>query len=148
MLEMAFSEYLADKVLNWIQGSAFPTQLSNVYISVHTGVPGDSGLLNDVTSSITGLGSNFRATVSAANLSAPTAAPGGGRQVSNGSAVTITSSAANAAAPAGVTLTHFGIWDSAGGGNFLGYGVLSAPVTIFTGDTVQFAISALVVRVI
>lgn len=146
---MAFSQYLADKILNWIQGSAFPTELSNVYISIHTGVPGDSGTSNDVTSSITGLGSNFRATVSAANLSAPTAAVGGGRQVSNGSAVTITNSASNAAAPAGVTLTHFGIWDAAGpGGNFLGYGTLTAPVTIFTGDTVQFAVGALVVRAV
>ena len=144
---MAFSEYLADKVLNWIQGSSFPTELSNVYISVHTGVPGANGTSNDVTSGGSGIASG-RATVSAANLSAPTAAPGGGRQVSNANAVTLTSSATNAAAPAGVTLTHFGIWDSASGGNFLGYGTLTQPVTVFTGDTVQFAATSLVVRVV
>lgn len=141
---MAFSQYLADKILNWIQGTQFPAELSNVYISIHTGVPGENGTQNDVTASITNAN---RAAVSAANLSAPTGAVGGGRQVSNANAVTITNSALNAAAPTGVTLTHFGIWDSAAGGNFLGYGVLSAPVTIFTGDTVQFAVNALVVKV-
>lgn len=146
---MAFSQYLADNILNWIQGSAFPTELDNVYISIHTATPGENGTLGDVTASITNSNSNFRATVSKTNLGAPSAATGGGRQVSNANAVTITNSASNAAAPAGVTLTHFGIWDSAGpGGNFLGYGTLTAPVKVFTGDTVQFAAGALVVRVV
>lgn len=141
---MAFSEYLANSTLNWLRNNAFPTELSNVYISIHTGSPGVNGSANDVTSSIA---SGGRAALAGANLSAPTTASGG-FQISNTAAVTITSSATNAPTPAGVTLTHFGIWDSQTGGNFLGFGVLSQPVKIFTGDTVQFAIGALVVRVV
>lgn len=141
---MAFSEYLASSVLNWMRDTAFPTDLTNIYISVHTGSPGANGSANNVTSTIA---SGGRATLAAANLNAPSNVSDG-FQISNTAAVTLTSSATNAPSPTGVTLTHFGIWDSQAGGNFLGFGALSQSVKIFTGDTVQFAIGALVVRVV
>lgn len=38
------------------------------------------------------------------------------------------------------TVTHFGIWDSSGGGNFVWGGSLSASKTVGAGDTVNFGV--------
>ena len=47
-----------------------------------------------------------------------------------------------------VTVTHFGVWDQASGGNFLASGQLTSSVDVELGDTVQFNIGAMAVRVV
>jgi hypothetical protein len=138
---MAFSTYLADKILAWVKGSAFPTQLSNVYVSIHTGDPGVAGTSNDVTSAVAG----SRTTVASNAFSSVGSASGGGYEITNTGTVQITASAQNSSA---TTLTHFGVWDSASGTNFLASGALTSSVQIQQGDTVQFNTGALAIRVV
>lgn len=136
---MPYSTYFNDAMLNWFKGTTFPAAISTVYISIHTGLPGGTGASNDVTATVAG----SRASIAAADLSAPadSALSGGGRQISNTATITITASAA-----AGATITYFGLWDAASGGNFLGYGALATSRLVQVGDLVQFPISQLILR--
>lgn len=138
---MAFSQYLADKILIWIKGTTFPTALSTVYISLHSGDPGTAGANNNVQLTITG--SANRTSVATSTFSAVGAAPGGGFQVTNNSSVQITTNAAG-----GATVTYFGVWDAVTGGNFLASGQLTTSVDVVAGDTVQFNAGALAIRLV
>lgn len=138
---MAFSQYLADKILIWIKGTTFPTALSTVYISLHSGDPGTAGANNNVQLTITG--SANRTSVSTSTFSAVGAASGGGFQVTNNSSVQITTNAAG-----GATVTYFGVWDAVTGGNFLASGQLTTSVDVVAGDTVQFNAGALAIRLV
>ena len=141
---MAFSQYLATKVLSWYKNTSFPTQLSNVYVSLHTADPGEAGSTGDATASIVG-GAGNRVGIAAANLGSVTTASGGGFQITNSSVCQITNNAANSS---GITVTHFGIWDAASSGNFLASGTLTTNVDVQLGDTVQFNIGAMAIKVI
>ena len=140
---MAFSQYFATKVLDWVKGSAFPSALSNVYISLHSADPGTTGSNADVTQSITN--SSNRTTIASSALGTVGAASGGGFEITNTGVVQLTSAANNSNA---ITVTHFGVWDAASGGNFLASGQLTSSVDVEQGDTVQFNIGAMAVRVV
>jgi hypothetical protein len=140
---MAFSQYFATQVLNWVKGSPFPTALANVYVSLHSADPGTAGTSGDVTNTITN--SVNRTTISSAALSAVSGASGGGFEVTNTGVVQLTTSANNVTP---ITVTHFGVWDAASGGNFLASGELTSSVDVEVGDTVQFNINAMAVRVV
>jgi len=140
---MAFSQYFATQVLNWVKGSAFPTALANVYVSLHSSDPGTDGTSGDVTNTITN--STNRTTISSSALSTVAGASGGGFEVTNTGVVQLTT-AANNSTP--ITVTHFGVWDAASGGNFLASGQLTLSVDVELGDTVQFNINAMAVRVV
>lgn len=138
---MAFSQYLADKILTWVKGTTFPAALSTVYISLHSSDPGTAGANGDVQATVTG--SANRTSVATSTFSAVGSAPGGGFQVTNNNSVQITASATGAA-----TVTHFGVWDSVTSGNFLASGSLTASVGVVIGDTVQFNAGALAIRLV
>jgi len=136
---MPFSQYFGQSALNWFRTQQLDLPPANVYISLHTADPGINGIVADVTTTVAGA----RGVLASSNLSAPAASalPGGGLQISNAAAVLMTSSAQAPAA-----LTHFGVWNSAAGGNFLTYGALTSPVLASTGDVLQFAVGQLVIR--
>ena len=140
---MAFSQYFATQVLNWVKGSSFPTALSNVYISLHSADPGTAGTNADETNAITN--SSNRTTISSSALGAIASATGGGFEITNTGVVQLTTAAANTTA---ITVTHFGVWDAATSGNFLASGQLTSSVDVELGDTVQFNISAMAIRVV
>lgn len=140
---MAFSQYFATQVLSWVKGAPFPTALSNVYITLHTSDPGTAGTNGDVTGTITG--SATRTGIAASGLGSIAGASGGGFEVTNTGVVQLSTSAQNTSA---ITVTHFGVWDGATGGNFIASGTLTSSVDVELGDTVQFNIGALAVRVI
>lgn len=140
---MAFSQYLADRILTWVKGVSFPAALSNVFISIHTANPGVNGTESDATLSVTGTAN--RTQVPSADFSAAGNASGGGREITNSNVVQITNNATNGAT---VTLTHFGVWDAATGGNFLASGELTTAIGVQAGDTVQFNVGAMAIRVI
>lgn len=140
---MAFSEYFATQVLSWVKGSPFPTALSNVYVSLHSSDPGTAGTSGDVTNTVTN--SVNRTSISSAALSVVNGASGGGFEVTNTGVVQLTTSANNSTP---ITVTHFGVWDAASGGNFLASGQLTSSVDVELGDTVQFNINAMAVRVV
>ncbi len=140
---MAFSQYFATQVLSWVKGTQFPTALSNVYISLHSADPGVAGTNADVTQSITN--SSNRTAVASSALGTVGSAQGGGFEITNTGVVQLTTSATNSTA---ITVTHFGVWDAASGGNFLASGQLTSSVDVELGDTVQFNIGAMAVRVV
>ncbi len=140
---MAFSQYFATQVLSWVKGAPFPTALANVYVSLHSSDPGTAGTSGDVTNTITN--SVNRTTISSAALSAVSGASGGGFEITNTGVVQLTTSANNSTP---ITVTHFGVWDAASGGNFLASGQLTSSVDVELGDTVQFNINAMAVRVV
>ena len=140
---MAFSQYFATQVLSWVKGSTFPAALSNVYITLHSADPGTAGTNGDVTSSITN--SSNRTQIASSALGSVGSASGGGFEITNSSVVQLTTSANNSSS---ITVTHFGVWDAQTGGNFLASGSLTSSVDVETGDTVQFNIGAMAVRVV
>ena len=140
---MAFSQYFATQVLSWVKGAPFPTALSNVYISLHSADPGVSGPNADETAAITNTAN--RTTIASSALGAVSGASGGGFEITNTGVVQLTTSASNSNA---ITVTHFGVWDAASGGNFLASGQLTSSVDVELGDTVQFNIGAMAVRVV
>ena len=134
---MAFSQYLATKILSWVKNSTFPSALSNVYVSLHTADPGTAGTNNDVTASVRGVATPAFSSVGAAS--------GGGYEITHSMVSQQTTSAANTTA---TTISHFGLWDTSSGGNFLASGTLTTPVEIQQGDTVQFNSGAMAVKVV
>jgi hypothetical protein len=140
---MAFSQYLADRILNWVKGSTFPTALSNVFVSIHTGDPGAAGTSSDATATVTG--SANRTQIASTAFTAAGAASGGGREITNTGVVQITTNAVNGSIQ---SISHFGVWDSQTGGNFLASGSLTTTVDVQNGDTVQFNVGALAIRVV
>jgi len=140
---MAFSQYLATKILSWVKNSTFPSALSNVYVSLHTADPGTAGTNNDVTASVRGVAT--RVGIASTAFSSVGAASGGGYQITNSMVSQQTTSAANTSP---VTISHFGLWDTSSGGNFLASGTLTTNVEIQQGDTVQFNSGAMAVKVV
>jgi hypothetical protein len=135
---MPFSQYLADQTLNWFRGTTYTAAPgTNVYLSLHSQDPGVIGLNGDVTTTLAA----GRAVIPVANFGAPSSVTAGGRQIANNASVTFTNSAA---APA--TITFFGLWDAASGGNFLAYGLLGQPVNVLTGDILEFPVGQLTIR--
>lgn len=135
---MPFSQYFSDQTLNWFRGTTVAAPPStNVYLSIHEGDPGATGVNGDVSTAVAG----GRATVPISALGAPAGAPGGGRIISNTSLITVTSSATDTAA-----VTHFGIWDADTAGNFLCFGILAQPVNVLVGDLLRFPVGELSIR--
>jgi len=140
---MAFSQYFAEKILGFIKAQPFPTALSNVYITLHTADPGTAGTNGDATASITGTVN--RTALSSTNLGAITGASPSGFEIKNTIVVQITTSAVNTVT---TTITHFGIWDDQTAGDFVASGTLTSSVDIALGDTVQFNIGAMAIKVV
>ena len=114
-----------------------------MYVTLHTGDPGTAGTANDVSATITG--SSNRTQVASSAFSTVGAASGGGFEITNTGVVQITTNAQNST---GQNLTHFGIWDAQTSGNFLASGSLTSNVDVQQGDTVQFNIGAMAIKVV
>lgn len=125
-----FSTYLQNAILGWVKGTAMPAAPSAVYVALFSADPTDAGLTtNEVTTTVRP-GGRVAATFGA---------------ISGTSTSTMANSAAvdfgNAAGAA--TLTHFGVFDAASGGNMLGSGTTAT--NIASGNAVSFAAGALTV---
>lgn len=114
-----FGDSVENWMLDWALRSVVPTLLTGGTVrklSLHTGDPGESGLLNEVSGG-TGPYARQNATFNAASggssaLSAPVAFPG----------------------MPGVVVSHAGVWDTAG--VFIGSGPLpGGSVTVLPGST-------------
>lgn len=115
---MSASNYLEDKVLDHcLKGTSF-TQPTNIYVSLHSADPGETGA-NEITA-----GANSYARQLATSSFA---AASGGSKVSNADLTWLDMPA--------VTVTHFAIWDALTVGNCLFSGALGASKTTQAGDT-------------
>jgi hypothetical protein len=127
----AFSNYLENKILDWVNGSAFPSQLSASWIQLFNGSPEETGS--------GGTGLYTRVSVAA-----------GGWTTTTGATATITNTNAivmNASAATSAYADNFGVFDSSASGNLLFYGALAVPKTVSVGDEIRFNASSLTIRI-
>lgn len=116
------SDYLENKWLNHVfHGAAF-TVPSNIYIALSTTTPSDDG------TGVTEPGSNYiRKAHNVWNA-------GSGRAATNNGVITFIQ-----ATGAWGTITHYAIYDAITGGNFLGFGALTANKIVVSGNTPYIA---------
>jgi hypothetical protein len=117
-----FSNYAETAIANWLRGSNL-TGVPALYIAPFSTDPTDAGTGNELTSTLTG--ASLRATVS---FAAPVDDAGAMKLTSNADAVLCTT------AESAATITHFGIYDAATGGNLLVHGALTAPISVAIGE--------------
>ena len=134
---MAVSTYERDARLNNFRNTAYPTIPANFYISLHSADPGLTG-----ASELSGNGyARVAVAPSTGSWSAP-ATNGSVREISNSAAITFPAATGSNWSAA----THFGIWDASTTGNFKRGDALTTSRTALVGDTITFAIGALVIN--
>ena len=127
------SNYLEDKLLNWLKGTAMGSAPSGLYVRLFTADPTDAGALtSEVTTTIRPSG-GVAATFGSITTSSS------GNSMSNSALVDF----GNAAGAPGSPVTHFGIFDAATAGNMLYSAALTTPRTVTLGSAVSFAVGAL-----
>lgn len=141
----ALSDYLENKIIDWLlRGQAF-TPPANVYVALFTAAPSDTGGGTEVSG-----GSYARVEVasSLANWSgtqaagSTTASSGTGGTTSNNATITFPAPTASWG-----TITHMGIFDAATDGNLLAYGALTTSKNVNNGDAApSFAAAALTIQ--
>lgn len=118
----AASDYLENKLLDHSLATTSYTAPSGVYVSLHTGSPGDA---NDGANEISG-GSYARQAATFGSASAGSAS----------TSATITFPAATASWG---TISHIGIYDASTSGNLLFHGAVTTSKAIESGDTFQIS---------
>ena len=127
----AFSNYLENEILDWVNGGAFPTQPSATWVQLFNGSPTEAG----------GGGTALYSRI-AVNSGGWTTTTGATATITNTAAITISTAAATSA-----YADNFGIFDNSTSGNLLFLGGLNAPKTISVGDEVKFNASSLTIRI-
>lgn len=137
----AMSDYLENKLIDQLfRGQTF-TPPATLYVGLLTAAPSDVGGGTEVS------GNDYsRASVSASLTSwagtqstgSTTASSGTGGQTSNNASISFPTPSATWG-----TVTHFGVYDAATGGNLLFWGALTISKTINQADTVQFPAASL-----
>ena len=124
----AKSNYLEDKILDYILRDTADWAPSAVYLALHTANPDEDGSGTEVS----GNGYSRQAVTFAA--------------ASSGSAASNSVEEFTASGGAFGTITHFGIHDASTAGNLLYYGALTGGgKTIADGDTLRFASGAITI---
>jgi hypothetical protein len=127
----AKTHYAEAAILNvLLRATAFTTPAA-VYVALFTAAPGEAGGGTEVS------GTAYAR--QAVTFGAPTTSTTGS-SCANSADVTFPT-----AGSAWGTVTHFGIFDAASGGNLLYYSSLTSSITIASGDPVKFNTGALVV---
>ena len=137
----AMSDYLENKLVDQIfraQAFTFP---STLHVGLFTAAPGEAGGGTEVSggsyarAAVTASLANFAGTQGAGTT---VASSGTGGQTSNNATITFATPGASWG-----TVTHFGIFDAASGGNLLFFGALTIAKTINQGDTVTVPAASL-----
>lgn len=121
----AKSDYLENKILEWMVGKTAMPALPTVYVALYTAAPTDAGG-----------GTEFTGLARKATAGSDWTAASGGA-ISNATVIDM------GTASSGGTVTHFGLHDASSGGNLLGWSTVTTPRTLATGDGARFAIGAL-----
>ena len=121
----AMSNYLENKVLDYVLRDQADWAPPAVYLALHTADPTDAGSGADCS------GGSYARQAITFNAAHATAGP-----IDNSSAEEFTNMPA-------CTVTHIGIWDAASSGNLLFHGAVSASKTVTSGDTISLAAGSL-----
>lgn len=127
----AFSNYLENEILDWVNGGAFPSQPSATWVQLFNGSPNETGT--------GGTGLYTRVAVAA-----------GGWTTTTGATATITNTnilVMNASAATTAFADNFGVFDNSTSGNLLFYGALAVAKTVSVGDEIRFNASSLTIRI-
>ena len=126
------SNYTQAALLNWFKGTAMPAAPSGVYVGLFNGDPTDTG---------------------SAGAEVTTTIRPGGRVAATFGALTGNTSMANSAdvdfgAAAGTaTVSHFGLFSAASGGNLLASGAVAQSKSVAATNLVKFATGSLTITV-
>lgn len=141
----AKSDYLENKLIDFIFRGQSYTPPATLYVALLTAAPSDAGGGTEVSGGsyarvgVTASLTNFAGTQSAGST---TASSGTGGTTSNNGAITFPAPTANWG-----SVTHWGIYDAASGGNLLYYAPLTTAKTVNNGDPApSFAAGALTVQ--
>ena len=136
-----FTNYLEAALLNHVFGKGTYT-VPTIYVALGTNSSDPSATGSGFTE-VSGTGYTRKSTAAADWNSA--ALSGSVEEITNANAVIF----AQAGGSWG-TVRYFALFDAGGvsGGNMLGWGVLSSPQAVGTGDTVQFAATYLVITLV
>lgn len=139
----AMSDYLENKLVDQLfRGQAF-TAPATLHVGLLTAAPSDAGGGTEVSGNgyarvaVTSSLANWAGTQAAAST---VASSGTGGQTSNNAAITFATPTASWG-----TVSHFGIYDAASGGNLLFWGALTISKTINQSDTVSFPAASLTI---
>lgn len=121
------SDYAENALLDWICGEGALADITT-HVALFTAAPSDAGGGTEVSG-----GSYARVATTPADWNA---AASGAKD--NANALTFPTATASWG-----TVTHFGLFDAASGGNLLAWAALSASKTVGSGDIARFAAGAL-----
>jgi hypothetical protein len=139
----AMSDYLENKLVDHLFRAQTLSAPATLHIGLLTSAPSDSGGGSEVSGNnyarvaVTSSLANWAGTQAAAST---TASSGSGGQTSNNAAITFPTPLGNWG-----TVSHFGIYDAASGGNLLFHGALTIAKTINQSDTVSFPAASLTI---
>jgi hypothetical protein len=134
---MPFAYYVDNALLQLLFNNTAFTALSNVYLALSTTTPSQTKGSTTPYWNFTEPSGNGYARVTIAATTANFPAPTTGSTYNN-----ISVSFPQATGSQG-TVTYFGLFDAATGGNLLGYGALNTPQTIVSGNVLTFAVNQL-----
>jgi hypothetical protein len=136
----AFSNYLEDRIINWAfeGGVGLGTAPTNLFISLHTGDPGDTGANEVVVGSTNYARIGVAATTGWNTTTAGTAQSTNVNEIVFPASGTVTWSG---------SITHVGIWDAVTGGNLLFNGAISPTKNVSSGDVFKFLAGQLTVSI-
>lgn len=121
---MSLSDYLEQQILDHLIGAATWTAPSSLYLALFTSDPGDDGSGTEVS------GSGYARQEMAMSRS--------GSVIDNDALESFAASGGNFG-----TVTHWGVFDAASGGNLLFHGALDTSRTINDGETGEAAAGAI-----
>jgi hypothetical protein len=128
---MSLSNYTETALCNWLRGSANMPAAASPFLGLFSVSPGETGSSGtEVTTLIRPAG----------RLAISFGAPTDG-VIANTVAIDFGVSAND------TSITHFGIYDAASGGNLIAYGALNSPRTILTADEVNWSAGSLIITV-
>jgi hypothetical protein len=139
----ALSDYLENKLIDHIFRSGSFAAPTALHIALLTAAPSDSGGGTEVSGNnyarvaLNPSDTNWKSTQNTATAGAST---GTGGQTKNAVAITFPTPSGNWG-----TVSHFGIYDAASGGNLLFHGALTIAKTINQSDTVSFPADSLTI---
>lgn len=123
---MSLSNFAENEIADWLGANGAPSSVTNVYVKLHTGDPGEDGTANAATHTT--------------REEASFAAASGGAVATNAD-VEFTPMAATE------SITHVSIWDHVSAGNCLGSGALAASQNVNTGGLLRIPSGDLVITI-
>lgn len=120
------TDFAEDEIADWIVGNGAPAAVTNTYVKLHLGAPGESAASNAAVETLRVITSFGAASAGVATSDADI----------DWTSVSTTE-----------TYSHFSLWDALTSGNPLAVGALTAPVAVTSGDNFSIPSGSLTITV-